>query len=543
MGEVLTRQPQTEGVQEHVEGICRQTFALAIAFLPAVLVIVLAVVGGRLSPLQYPGAMDQAQIARNILSGSGFSTDMLTPLGVAVGPNGAVSPDITHPPVYPLILALLFGAFGAKDAVVVWASLIMYVLCVGMIFLIARRHFSTGAAALSAVFFATGLECVRYSISGTSAMAGTFFMLWFWYALTAPGVRGAWQYSKAGAILGLCFLTEYSVLLLLAPVIIYVFCVESRRRAIYAISLVVGFTAVSSIWLVRNYLVMRNPFFTIDLFDLLMHTNSYPGYDIHRTFVDVPSIISFMIAHPAELASKFISGISVMYWQVPASVGLYVLPFFMLALFTKIDDPALLAQRRLLFALLAVQVIAISLGDQMSMHLIKFSPLVIVFASGYLLYMLQKSVPGQWKRGAILAAIVVGAAIPTGMELIGGAAPGQADAKPAAAQLERYLPQGVIVASDRPWAVAWQGRRRSIWLPLSLSQFNGIEESTGRIDAVFVSRYAAPFTTANTAVLLSDLSKLGKNDKFHVVRAFESGDVLLARKRGTDKLRAARTAF
>ncbi|MDP6307290.1 MAG: hypothetical protein QGH02_08120, partial [Verrucomicrobiota bacterium] len=63
-----------------------------------------------------PEAMDAAQLARNIAEGRGYTTQFIRPLSLDIlRQQGAVSdvelsskfPDITNPPVYPMLLAAL----------------------------------------------------------------------------------------------------------------------------------------------------------------------------------------------------------------------------------------------------------------------------------------------------------------------------------------------------------------------------------------------------------------------------------------------------
>ena len=61
-----------------------------------------------------PEAMDSAQLARNIAEGNGFKTQFIRPVAIdMLRQTGNVTeeelkksfPDITHPPLYPLLLA------------------------------------------------------------------------------------------------------------------------------------------------------------------------------------------------------------------------------------------------------------------------------------------------------------------------------------------------------------------------------------------------------------------------------------------------------
>ena len=64
--------------------------------------------------LTAPEAMDSAQIARNIANGEGFKTQFIRPVAIDMTRQAgnvtekelkASFPDITHPPLYPLLLA------------------------------------------------------------------------------------------------------------------------------------------------------------------------------------------------------------------------------------------------------------------------------------------------------------------------------------------------------------------------------------------------------------------------------------------------------
>src|SRR5690348_3579771 len=68
--------------------------------------------------MESPGAMDAAQLARNISEGRGYTTDFIRPLSMhlVMDKNHAEAdpdparlnrnhPDISNPPVYPVVLA------------------------------------------------------------------------------------------------------------------------------------------------------------------------------------------------------------------------------------------------------------------------------------------------------------------------------------------------------------------------------------------------------------------------------------------------------
>lgn len=530
MSDMLTQSRPLEHAQERLDNATRKLLLVAVAFIPLALIIALRAASG-FGELSYPGAMDSAQIARNIAQGKGFVTNQLSPLSLYLSHSTESIPDVANPPLYPLALALLFGAFGAKDAVVIAASLGFFALSTLMVFLVARRHFSLGVAALAGALFSTQFEVVKLALSGSSAMMATCLMIWFWYVLTAPGERGIGHYMKAGALFGLGCLTHYACALLVPAILVYVWYTRGKRGRLNPVGFVAGVLLVSSPWLIRNAVVAHNPFFSIAYYDVFMNTDLYPGYHIHRVFAAVPSPLGFAITHIPTLAAKSLAGFIEFYQQWPALVGLYVLPFFALSLFIKPRDGALVAARRLLLAFIVIWTLAVSLGDQTATHFISLVPMMTVFAAGYMLHVMNRAFSAPGRRALALAAIVICAALPTGWALIRSAAPAHAGVPSEFAEMDQTISNGANVVSDCPWAVAWYGRRTAVWLPLTSRQLTQMERKLGRIDAVFISRYAASFASVNPVALARLLTQQGAGGGFHVARAYPSGDVLLTRGR------------
>lgn len=528
MAEVLTGTRPLENAQERLDSATRKLLLIAVAFIPIALIIAVRAAAG-FGQMAHPGAMDIAQMARNIAEGRGFVTNQLTPLSLQMSHSAGPFYDVTNPPLYPLALAMLFAGFGANDAVVIAASLGFFALSTLMVFLLARRQFSLAGAALAAVLFSTQIEMVKQALSGSSTMMASFMMVSMWYVLTAPGDHGPRHYMKAGVLFGLCYLTHYACLLLLPAMLIYILFASARRKKLSAALFLVGAALVASPWLIRNMIVAHNPFFTIDMYDVFMNTGFYPGYQVHRSFDAVPSPLGFIITHIPQLAIKAVDGLIALYSQWPVLVGLYVLPFFVLSLFIKPRDGSVVATRRLLLACAVIWTLGVALGDQLPSHLVGLVPIMTVFAAGYMLHVINRAVASPGRRAALIVAIVIGAALPTGSALIRSATPTQTGTPAQFAEMDSYIPKNATLVSDCPWAVAWYGRRTAVWLPLTPRQLNQMDGKLGRVNAVFISRYAAQFATVDPVALARLLTQPGAAGGYHVARAYQGGDVLLVR--------------
>ncbi len=127
-------------------------------------------------------AMETAQLARNISQGAGFTTKTLRPLSIYLL-NGKASqeaaPDITNPPVYPVLLAGLMKVAPVRfTATQYWSyqperwiavfNQALFFAAIVLLFRIARKLFDDRVAWLSALLFGGTSLFWKFSASGLS---------------------------------------------------------------------------------------------------------------------------------------------------------------------------------------------------------------------------------------------------------------------------------------------------------------------------------------------------------------------------------------
>ena len=131
-----------------------------------------------------PDALDFAQIGRNLSEGRGFVTEILRPLAI-LRPPGLVpehgfdplhQPDVTHGPLFPFVLALFFGALGAKDSVAAGVSGLFYVLTIPILYWLGIRVFNRAVALLTVVIFTFNALELQYAASGMHITLYIFLM-------------------------------------------------------------------------------------------------------------------------------------------------------------------------------------------------------------------------------------------------------------------------------------------------------------------------------------------------------------------------------
>jgi len=265
-----------------------------------------------------PEAMDAAQLARNIAEGRGYTTQFIRPLSLDIlRQQGAVSdvdlrskfPDITNPPVYPMLLAGLMKVLPFKFEIdlqkanefkryqpesIIWLlNQALFFVALIQVFRLGEKLFDQPVAWCAALLF-LGTELYwKFSTSGLPTM----LLLVLFMALAKTLVRldergndgvprgGGWFAGMAlwaGALAGLGGLTRYGFAWVILPVLVYLGWFMGRHRGRTVGMALLGFLLVMSPWLVRNAQLSGNLFGTAGL-ALYSQTNAFPGDTLERT--------------------------------------------------------------------------------------------------------------------------------------------------------------------------------------------------------------------------------------------------------------------
>ena len=271
-----------------------------------------------------PEAMDAAQLARNIAEGRGYTTQFIRPLSLDIlRQQGAVSdvelrskfPDITNPPVYPMLLAGLMKVLPFKFEIdlqkanefkrhqpedLIWLlNQALFFVALIQVFRLGEKLFDPSVAWCSALVF-LGTELYwKFSTSGLPTM----LLLVLFLALAKTLVRleeqgndgvprgGGWFAGMAlwaGALAGLGGLTRYGFAWVILPVLVYLGWFMGRHRGRTVAMALLGFLLVMSPWLVRNAQLSGNLFGTAGL-ALYSQTDTFPGDTLERTLFYEPS--------------------------------------------------------------------------------------------------------------------------------------------------------------------------------------------------------------------------------------------------------------
>lgn len=489
-----------------------------------------------------PQAMDQAQIAREIARGNGYSTKNIAPLvyfetkkaAGDVSPSFANFSDTYHAPLNPLINALVFKAIGADnpekwqiepsgkpfifplDRVVATVCTVFFLGAILVTYLLVGRIFDGKIAGVVAVLMLFSQTFWDYTLSGLPQMLLLFlFSCASYYAYRAVEDSNEGRPSMihaliAGVFFTLMALTHWLAVWIALGYIIYA-AAAFRPRGIVGIGSLALLLLACAYPMVRSVQLIGSPLGSAyyNLWNGLAHNPEsfvLRGFDASESPISTQNLILSVMNNTLTQSLNLI----------PYLAGIVVAPLFFMALMHPFKRVSIASFRwailvMWLCAALGMSIFGIDPKENVQsnqLHLL-FAPLMAAYGLAMLSVMWTKlpavsSVP--MLRNLHHIVIVLVCALPMLLNLplqirIGysqrqtGGYPWW-PAKPYFApalnvDLKKFTKPSSIIVSDEPWAVAWYGDRVSVWLPTTLETFERLEgaaETTGAsIDGILVT--------------------------------------------------------
>lgn len=480
-------------------------------------------------------AMDQAQLARNISRGQGFTTFLIRPLTLARAPQFVGHPDLVNAPLYPYFLAALFRGLGAVTRVAAWASGIPFLLTVPLVYWLARRVFSRKVALLSVAAVASHLGLLTAASSGThiGLLALLFTMLVVVLVLLqeADARRGVWI-AAAAALCAALYLTDYLYLVVAVPTVVLVAGtarVRHRLPSVLVFALVFG--VLCSPWWVRNFMVTRSPFYTASWSETIMGTRTHAGNTLYRDMNATPdSLAQFLVHNPRELHEKARDAALALTPAVFTVGGVVMTPFFLAATLIPLGHLALDRVRLVLYASLLLLALGMLLLAPDTSRLLPTVPLITIVAAAFFYQLLDLRLrplsevhKHRWATAAVT--VLLGChALPMVLQLT----PGRVTEASQPAALRRACqeinsltrqysgglrpPDRDPVYTDLPWAVAWHADRPAIWLPTTMVDVRRIEQQGGPVRWLVLTPQIVRAQEAEKAEAWVDLWRQGMNE-------------------------------
>lgn len=469
--------------------------------------------------LMFPGltnadALDFAQLGRNLSAGRGFVTFVLRPLALIHGNEGLRQPELTHGFLYPFLLALGFGAFGVRDAVVAGMSGLFYLLTIPVVYFLGRRLMDPAVGKIAAFLFTVNTLNLQYAASGLHITLLTFLTSSLFLALCSavPDDKLNQNFNRklnnppdlkltvgrstrpalilCGLLAGAMYLTE-PLFFWALPVCLGAVLVMYRKQRTAVVWCLVPMALLCAPWILRNILVNSDPLFGLRSAEIWMNTNLYPGYNAYRMPPAgfVPGTGLFLaVVHKIQVSAN---QIAVTFPQIAA---IWILAFFLPSLLFQLQDTAARLVRQVVLAgLLGLFLTMLVFSIQMPLFTC-LTPTLMIFAISFLNGLLkQAQIPPS---GRLVTALLVGITIlyPLYTELIVSDRPLPNRSALTAKWLSHTMERDAVCLSDAPWNVAWYADRPAIWLPIEDTDVATMQKQIKNVRWLFLTEQTHRFS-------------------------------------------------
>ena len=494
-----------------------------------IVAVALGFLGWKFRGFASPEAMDQAQVAREISRGHGWSTQLIRPLAVwqiekNLGTQALPKtnfPDTFNAPLPPLANALAVKMSGDKmelkqgeyiasaERYIAAFSMLFFLGSVLIQYLLLRRLFDARLAFWAATFTLISDLCWQFTLTGLPQMLMLLLFNAGLYALTRAIEANAGFDEPAtavseegmvlvrptmGAVLGWSALTGlcFALLTLSHGVAAWFFVgllafagVHFRRRPAAVLVMLAVFALVVTPWLVRNTQVSGNPF-------------GVAGYTIYDGLAD--STTGRMRStdgprtgevQPTFFRTKIQDGITAQVGRLSSTLGdnLVALAFFV-CLLHSFRRPGVNALRNAVLVIWLFAVFGMALLGNVSEPFsplganqlgVLFLPIMLGFGLAFVLVLFSRreEALSSVARLVLFTVLLVVSGLPLLFTLLPHNAPPfqyPPYFEPGLNRLNAWMKPNEIIASDMPWGVAWYADRKSLWIPDKFSRLMGLSD-------------------------------------------------------------------
>lgn len=519
----------TQGLLHAVEEGKARILTRLLPFIMALLVIILCYDFRVFQGLDDAQSMDNAQVARQVARGSGFTTKFIRPYALGqlsswaskTGGPGAtlfpqnrfpkgterILPDTYNSPGYPYLLAGWFALMQPKfdetpreiaqvrtyipDHRIPWLNQIFLAATALLLFLLGLRVFDVRVAWMSMTgFFLTNLVW-QYSITALSTtylmflMTVVLFVAVEIYAVgescfesTEAPFWPAWVWTLLLAfVLGLACLTRLHLLILVVPLLVFLLLVpQGNKLIVVPLALIVlGMTVP---WFLHLYHLSGS---WVGSNVPLLHygTDGFDGNQVYCT-LGAPNYEQLF----KDVAGKEFTGFTWTFahgWDLLGTNALVIL--FFTSILHNFKRGKAQAFRWLILGmglcLIAANNFAVPKPTALDPWntLVILLPGIIVVGSAYFFILVDRLHLELWLlHNAITVAMLILIALPMiGVLLDARGNRVYPPYVPASLRaMGDYVQKDEWITADMPWAVAWYGDRSSVWLPDTLADFNEI---------------------------------------------------------------------
>ncbi|RPJ31067.1 MAG: hypothetical protein EHM17_15835, partial [Verrucomicrobiaceae bacterium] len=490
--------------------------------------------------LNSPQAMDQAQIAREIARGNGFTTKMIRPVAYYQAErteNRAVSllgfQDTYHSPLNPLLNAAVLKMIGAEkadawqmnetemvyplDRVIATVCTLFFLMAIGVNYLLISRIFDAKIAGVCAILMLFCETFWNYSLSGLPQMLMLLLFscgMYFVYRAVEAATEGRIAMTPAviaGVFFTLLALTHWMTVWIALGYIIFA-AIAFRPRGIVGLSILALIIIAAIGPILRNQGITGTPFGTAFL---TLYNGLGNGSEIavmrNTDLAAEPLVLEGLIGK--ILRTTLLQATDI----VPLLAGIVVAPLFFLALLHPFKRKSIADFRWAILLMWVTAAIGLAFFgiskdplDPNQIHLL-FAPIMTAYGLAFVSILWSRlefvaSTPAL--RNVHHFVVIFICALPLVLSLPqkvrvgmhvrdrGGVPHWPPYYAPAlnskTAGVKGWVTDKQVVFSDQPWAVAWYADRVSIWLPPTREGFLKLESVAADLQTPSVGILISP---------------------------------------------------
>jgi 4-amino-4-deoxy-L-arabinose transferase-like glycosyltransferase len=415
-------------------------------------------------------------------------------------------------PLMPVLISINFIIFGINDFAIIFTSGIFYLGMVLFTYLIAKKLYGNLVAILAGVAVATNLNLLDYATSGASETLLILLFLMAIYFFLLKKRLG--NYLGILTLVLLFFSRPHAPIYIVGAWLFYLLVNLKRGRPLLkAMGATVIFIVIFELLLQRlpeqcfiQSILNRGAIASFDYSSLSKGNTALRGQLGIDGLAFLPRI--------EVLVKKTFYNLYNFYKLLPQIISPYMWALFVIGLFRWGKDRTKDSLKLVTLLITGVTFVAVALTVPFYRYLHPIIPLVYVFATATLVWIIQKTIDDQWgtvskwsilrcfKKNMLIAGIssflilifVVGQTL--GAIFLDTRFKADRTNKgkpPVYAKLSWELKENtdsddVVITNLDTWG-SWYGERKTVWFPLSPNQLIPFGEQESPFDAIYLTSY------------------------------------------------------
>ena len=430
--------------------------------------------------INFSDAAKFADIARNLINGSGFNCDF-----------SFWSSKIWTPPVTSYSIAMFFKIFGTSDFAVIATSFFYFVLTLIFTFLLGRKIFNSKLVGfLSTIAVGFNYDLIYYATNGASESPFIFEIV---AASYFASIRKKWAGVVTILFLVLMYFTRPQAFIYIAGIIFYWLLVNFKLKK--SLIYFMGVTVAA---------------FLFDRFVLFPLSGKYFLYSITgKTFgfsFDQSSVASGVLRGAAstigggvvQIFKNIFYNLYNFFKLIPQIVSPYLFAVFAIGLFIKTRTKFESSFKIASVFMIALTLLVSAASIPFFRYLHPIIPLIYVIAVGTIVKILEFQMTKRTHLflASCILILLFGVGQTLGVLLLDSRFERNTHnvgKPPVYVELSKILktntdPDDIVVTNLDTWG-SWYGERKTVWFPVEPKQI--IDPTTGKIsfDAIYLTSY------------------------------------------------------